>query len=132
MESNCSLPCSQALVNSPSLASLIHFSFILPPKRRPYDWSPPFWLANQDCAHIFHLPHECYMLYLSYSSWCYYPNNILSRVYTVELVIMQLPSVSRHFVCLRSKCFPNHLLSYILVPNVRDNVSCPCKTTSQF
>jgi hypothetical protein len=53
-------------------------------------------------------PHSCYMPCQSLPSWLYHSYFIWRGVQFMNLLIIQLPPISRHYISLRSKYSPQH------------------------
>jgi hypothetical protein len=113
----------------------IPFNIILPSTPKSSEWLLPFRLSN-NFVRISHLPHARYMPRPTHPPWSDHPNTIWWRVQIMALLIMQFSPASRHFIPLRSKYFPKHMLSNTLhvcsYLDVRDPVSHPYKTTGRI
>jgi hypothetical protein len=67
----------------------------------------PFWQPNQNSVCISLHPQTSYTAHSSHPPLLDDPN-IFLRVQTVELLIMQFPPASHHFIAFRSTYSPNH------------------------
>jgi hypothetical protein len=95
-------------------------------------WSLPFRFTIHIFAMNFSSHHACNIPCPSHPTWFDHPNNIWWLVQTMELLKMQIPPASCHFIPLWSKFSSQHPFSNILSLcsslNVGDQVSHPYQT----
>jgi hypothetical protein len=120
--------------------SQIYFNIVHPPTSWSAKWSMPFQLSHQKpCLHS-SSPHACCILCPSHPPWLYHSNLTWWRVQLTKLLIIQFSPTFRHFIPLRSKYSPQHLLlkkkkkkPCLCSPlNVRDQVSHQYVTTDKI
>jgi hypothetical protein len=94
-------------LNPPANLPKIHSDPILPSTSRSFEWSLSFGLCHQSRVHFSLLSHAFHMPCSPLSPWFDLPN-IWRWVQIMKLLVVQLPPLSRHFIPLKVKYFPQN------------------------
>jgi hypothetical protein len=123
------------LHNFPTYFPKIHSNIVFPSTPRSSLWSCSFMFSNQNFVSFSHISNSCYMP-CPYHPPCY--DHDINNMWSLQVmkIIVQSPPASRHFLPLRTTCFPQHLFSHTLklCPSLsmRDQVSHPYEITGKI